>query len=256
MFVRLRRKLLAPLYRLAANSIESALDEAVVSFTFDDFPGSAASAGAKILEAHGARGTFYVAGSLVDGTSREYGDYCRRAELTALVAAGHEIGCHTFGHARVSTLSPRGLIDELDRNAAFIGACLDGYAMRSFAYPFGDIRPFRKLQAQTRFASCRGNSPGVNSGRIDLGDLRAERIYERSIDHDHVTAMLRSAAKAPAWIVFYTHDVADRPSPYGCTPATFERVVKNVVAAGASILTVGDATARVTGGASPAARLR
>jgi peptidoglycan/xylan/chitin deacetylase (PgdA/CDA1 family) len=255
MFARLRRKLLRPVYKLAENAVSASLREAVVSFSFDDFPISAGTAGAGILADHGARGTFYVAGSLVGTSSHQYGGFCRRDDLAALIAAGHEIGCHTYGHARVSTLSPRGLIEELDRNAAFVGRHLGGYAMRSFAYPFGDISPLRKLQVQTRFASCRGNAPGINAGRIDLGDLRAERIYEQSIDHDRIAALLRSAASKPAWLIFYTHDVAENPSPYGCTPATFERVVQAVADAGIRILTVADAAALVTGaqGSAPPA---
>jgi peptidoglycan/xylan/chitin deacetylase (PgdA/CDA1 family) len=247
MLAGVRRRLLAPVYKLAANVVTSAIEHPIVSFTFDDFPSSAASDGAAILEAHGARGTFYAAGSLVDGNSDAYGSYCTRTELAGLHGRGHEIGCHTFSHARVSTLSPRRLIEELEQNAAFISRCLGGYTMQSFAYPFGDISPLRKLQAQTRFRSCRGNAPGINAGRIDLGALRTQRIYEHTIDHEKIAGLLRSASSAPAWIVFYTHDVSERPSDYGCTPATFERVVKSVAAAGARILTVRDATALVTG---------
>jgi peptidoglycan/xylan/chitin deacetylase (PgdA/CDA1 family) len=245
MFARFRRKLLTPFYKVAENTVSSSLSESVVSFTFDDFPISAGTDGAAILEAQDARGTFYVSGSLVDQSSPVYGAFCRRDDLAALSARGHEIGCHTYGHARVSGLTPRGLIEELDRNAAFVGQCLHGYAMRSFAYPFGDISPLRKLQAQTRFASCRGNSPGVNAGRIELGNLKAERIYEATIDHGRIASLLRAAAATPTWLVFYTHDVAAQPSPYGCTPATLERVVKSVTAAGFRILTMGDATALV-----------
>jgi len=256
MFTRLRRRLLTPIYRLTENTVASPLREAVVSFTFDDFPASAATHGARILEAQGARGTFYVAGSLVGTTSSLYGDYCRRPDLAALHARGHEIGCHTYGHDRVSTLSPRGLIDALDRNAAFVRGCLDGYAMQSFAYPFGDMSPFRKLQAQTRFQSCRGNTPGLNAGKIELGDLRAERIYETSADHESIAALLRSAAAMRGWLIFYTHDVSEHPSAFGCTPQTFERVVKSVAAAGLRVLTIRDAATLMTGGgvsARPAA---
>ena len=35
----------------------------MVTFTFDDVPASACERGARILEQHGARGTFYVAGA-------------------------------------------------------------------------------------------------------------------------------------------------------------------------------------------------
>jgi len=241
MLARVRRRLLAPFYRLTENVVASAIKQPVVSFTFDDFPGSAATNGAKILEAHDGRGTFYAAGSLIGTRSDTYGAYCTEEELKNLHARGHEIGCHTYGHTHVSTLSARGLIEELDRNAARIEPHLSGQAMRSFAYPFGDMSPMRKLQAQTRFTTCRGNVAGINAGRIDLGDLRAERIYEQSIDYDRVTTVLKSITTSPAWLIFYTHDVAEKPSPYGCTPATFERVVKQVKDAGAKILTVRDA---------------
>ena len=48
----------------------------MVSFTFDDLPKSAVTTGAGLLEARGARGTFYVSGGLVSvGTSQwETGD--------------------------------------------------------------------------------------------------------------------------------------------------------------------------------------
>jgi peptidoglycan/xylan/chitin deacetylase (PgdA/CDA1 family) len=39
-----------------------------VSFTFDDAPDSALTTGAQILEAHGVRGTFYIAGGLAGRT--------------------------------------------------------------------------------------------------------------------------------------------------------------------------------------------
>jgi peptidoglycan/xylan/chitin deacetylase (PgdA/CDA1 family) len=247
MLARVRRRVWAPFYRLTENVVASAIKQPIVSFTFDDFPSSAASNGAQLLDAHDARGTFYVAGSLVGTTSDIYGAYCTRDDLTALHSRGHEIGCHTYGHTHVSTLSARGLIAELDRNVACIEPALGGQAMRSFAYPFGDMSPLRKLQAQTRFATCRGNVAGINAGKIDLGDLRAERIYEQTIDHDRVAALLKSITASPAWLVFYTHDVAERPSPYGCTPVTFERVVKQVKAAGATVLTVRDAAALASG---------
>lgn len=247
MLARVRRRLWAPFYRLTENVVASAIKQPIVSFTFDDFPSSAATDGAKILEAHGARGTFYVAGSLVGTTSDTYGAYCTKDELRTLHSRGHEIGCHTYGHTRVSTLSARGLIEELDRNAACIEPYLDGHAMRSFAYPFGDMSPLRKLQAQTRFTTCRGNVAGINAGKIDFGDLPAERIYEQTIDHDRVAALLRTITASPAWLVFYTHDVAEKPSPYGCSPGTFERVVNQVKQAGAAVLTVREAAALARG---------
>ena len=38
----------------------------IVSFTFDDIPESAFSVGASTFDAHGMKGTFYIAGALCD----------------------------------------------------------------------------------------------------------------------------------------------------------------------------------------------
>src|SRR5258708_4124551 len=56
---RLARHLCATPFRLQNTS-------PMVSFTFDDAPKSAATIGAPMLEEHGAHGTFYISGGLVD----------------------------------------------------------------------------------------------------------------------------------------------------------------------------------------------
>src|ERR1700760_4894159 len=69
----------------------------MVTFTFDDIPKSAATTGARILEDHGARGTFYVSGGLV-GTASSNWAVAEARNLVDLHNRGHEIGCHTFSH--------------------------------------------------------------------------------------------------------------------------------------------------------------
>ena len=111
----------------------------MVSFTFDDLPKSAVTTGAQMLEAHGARGTFYVSGSLVGADAPDWvaGD---ADDVVALHRRGHDIGCHTFSHQRACDLD----------------------------------------EAQ------------INNG----------------------------------WLIFYGHDVTDRPSPYGCTPALLAHALR------------------------------
>nr|WP_261405653.1 polysaccharide deacetylase family protein [Chenggangzhangella methanolivorans] len=92
----------------------------IVSFTFDDVPDTALTAGARILEAHGVRGSFYIAGGLAGrvepGRTLIDLDGCRE-----LAARGHEIGCHTYAHDAVRRLGPSALAADLDRNAAYLG---------------------------------------------------------------------------------------------------------------------------------------
>jgi hypothetical protein len=40
------------------------------------------------------------------------------------------------------------------------------------------------------------------------------------------------------WLIFATHDVDPRPTPYGCTPEFFSEVVEYAVRSGARVLPV------------------
>src|SRR3954468_20928 len=86
----------------------------MVSFTFDDIPKSA-TLGARILENHGARGTFYVSGGLV-GTVEPDWAAVDAGDIVALHRNGHEIGCHTFSHKRACDLDASELAAEIAGN--------------------------------------------------------------------------------------------------------------------------------------------
>src|ERR1700730_17337813 len=97
----------------------------VVSFTFDDVPETALTNGAGILEAHEARGTFYVSGGL--SGRDDYGCSMLSGEgYGELAARGHELACHTFSHASVRTFSVKRLAEDLDRNARYLADVGDG----------------------------------------------------------------------------------------------------------------------------------
>ncbi len=49
---------------------------AIVSFTFDDFPRSAVSNGARLLDDYGVRGTFYLTGSYCGRVVDDVPQYC------------------------------------------------------------------------------------------------------------------------------------------------------------------------------------
>src|ERR1700688_1823607 len=90
----LRRRALCSLYR---RTVLSGNNGPIVSFTFDDFPRTAYSAGAPILEKFGARGTYYVSGGLMQRSS-DLGDMFAAGDLLCLADRGHELGTQTFQH--------------------------------------------------------------------------------------------------------------------------------------------------------------
>jgi len=231
-------RLLALLSRPRVGHLAS--DRAIVSFTFDDIPDNAASTGAPILDAYGAKGTFYVAAGLC---GREYGPwrFIEEDALPHLVDAGHEIGCHTFAHPDVQRLGPDDLAREFDMNAARLAAIDPRIQLESFAYPYGGVGRVQKALVAKRFRSGRGTRAGLNAGRIDLAQLRAVSLYDHVLTRADLNAWIASAVRRKAWLIFYTHDVADPPSNQGTSRALLAAAVEESLAAGCAVLTVRDA---------------
>jgi peptidoglycan/xylan/chitin deacetylase (PgdA/CDA1 family) len=197
----------------------------MVSFTFDDVPKSAATVGAAILEAHDVHGTFYVIGSQV-GTSSPLWDMVDGEDVVALHRRGHEIACHTFSHKRACDLDAETLNAEIERNQHYLRSLDSSIRIENFAYPFGYGSFVRKRQLKTVFKSCRSIVPGINSGTVDLQFLRAMPLIDRRIDRDGIERAFDQAQTNNGWLIFYTHDVAEEPSPYGCSPSLLNEALE------------------------------
>ncbi len=217
----------------------------VVSFTFDDFPKSALAAGGAILERHGARGTYYVSFGLA-GSENHLGRLCDGEDVAAAHRAGHEIACHTFRHLDCSRVAADRLLADIARNAVALGA-LTGVEAENFAYPYGGLSLSAKRVLSRRFLSCRGIAAGINAGTADFADLKANRIRAAAGPEGGFRRLIDAARAAAGWLIFYTHDVAERPSDFGCTPAQLDAVVAYAAATGA-VLPVRDVVAGLAAG--------
>jgi peptidoglycan/xylan/chitin deacetylase (PgdA/CDA1 family) len=164
----------------------------MVSFTFDDVPKSAATNGAPILEEYNARGTFYVAGSLLDQRSDHWAG-AGADDIIGLHRSGHEIACHTFSHIRATELDAGAMTAEMEKNRRYLRALDPSIKIENFAYPYGQGAVSRKRQLGNVFRSSRGIYPGVNSGTVDLQFLRSTPLIERHIDADGVDRALDEA---------------------------------------------------------------
>jgi peptidoglycan/xylan/chitin deacetylase (PgdA/CDA1 family) len=212
----------------------------MVSFTFDDVPKSAATTGAAILDEHDALGTFYVIGSQV-GTRSALWDMIEREDIVALHRRGHEIACHTFSHKRACDLDATALGAEIDRNQRCLQTLDASIRIENFAYPFGYGSFLRKHQLRTIFRSCRSIVPGINSGSIDLQFLRALPLIDRRINRDGIERAFDEAQNNNGWLIFYTHDVADQPSPYGCSPALLREALEAAARRKIPVLNIAEA---------------
>jgi len=214
----------------------------IVSFTFDDFPRSALTAGGEILGEYGVRGTYYVAMGLL-GKRTAVGEMFDETDLERLVGLGHELACHTLDHTICSNLTASALAASCRENQRRIAKLLGKRPTDSFSFPEGVVTLTAKAALGCMYTTCRTIEPGVNRDPADLAFLRAFRVYSTS-GLRGLHEVIRRNQDENGWIVLYTHDVGTSPSAYGCTPIEFREMVRCAVDSGADVLPVTEAAKR------------
>jgi peptidoglycan/xylan/chitin deacetylase (PgdA/CDA1 family) len=215
------------------------LDRPMVSFSFDDAPKSSL-AGADILEARGLKGTWFIATGLND-TIGPQGLIGNDADTQRLAKAGHEIANHTFSHLDCGQADQETIAADVARNEAALRAL--GLETETFAYPYGDVSPWAKRILSGQFGLMRGLHHGLIEDGRDLNQAPAVGI--EGPDGEVVARRWMDAAeRRKAWLILYTHDVIDAPSPYGCTPQALARLADEAVSRGFEVVTVAEGARR------------
>jgi peptidoglycan/xylan/chitin deacetylase (PgdA/CDA1 family) len=211
----------------------------IISFTFDDVPASACDTGVRILEQHGVRGTFYIAGAGF-GRNSPVGTLATPDLLRPIWLRGHEIGCQTHNHSAVSRLSRDELRREFNCNQAALKNIDANIPVRNFAYPYGDLSFGARRQLETLFDCCRSVDHGINTGIINLGALKSWPLENASLDRSRITALIAETIQTNGWLIFFSHDVVEQPSRFGIDPGLLEWTVKTAKQSGATIAPIAD----------------
>jgi len=238
----LRGKLRRRYTRLAfRRPLRLALDRPMITFSFDDVPATAAHAGAQVLEAMNFRGTFYICAGLEDRDG-PMGRYGSAQDVRRLVAAGHEVGCHTYSHLDCGQADQATIAADVERNGVAL-AERGAPAPASFAYPYGDVSFAAKRGLGGRFRTLRTVSAGLVTDGADANQLPAVGI-EGEDGEARAMRWMDRAAKQSAWLILYTHDVAEAPSPWGCTPGTLARLAARARSDAFDVVTMAQAAER------------
>ncbi|MFZ0806619.1 MAG: polysaccharide deacetylase family protein, partial [Candidatus Sulfotelmatobacter sp.] len=176
-----------------------------MSFTFDDFPRSAYSTGGAILEAHGARGTYYVTVGLMNA-SNELGELFVEDDLRPLMEKGHELGTQTFHHSSCRSVPLVSFRDDVRKGMKAVEE-LAGHNSTNFAYPYGHVTIRSKKALGSVLTSSRTIIPGLNGPDVDLNLLRANRLYGDVEMSQQIQDLISENVKQKGWLIFYTHDV-------------------------------------------------
>jgi peptidoglycan/xylan/chitin deacetylase (PgdA/CDA1 family) len=215
----------------------------IVSVCFDDFPSSAYTVGGAILRDFGALGTYYVAVGLMD-QSNDLGQQFRTRDLYGLVEDGHELANHTFSHVSSRSVSLAAFRRDVQKGQGIIRDM--GLApSTNFAYPYGEVTLAAKRALGEEMGSCRSIYNGINGPLVDLNLLFANALYGDSSCFAATERLIAQNEERRGWLIFYTHDVSENPSPFGCTPALLESAISCAVRRGLSISTISQVLAEL-----------
>jgi peptidoglycan/xylan/chitin deacetylase (PgdA/CDA1 family) len=212
----------------------------VISFSFDDFPRSAYLAGGAILVGLGIRATYYTA----IGHMKREGQLVEE-DLARLIEDGNELACHTHTHVSSHAVQADVFELECETNRSAAARIVPGTVLENFAYPYGYMTEAVVALVGRHYLSARTTVEGVNHDEIDLLRLRAVRVYDRLDNLSDLADRIERNTRIGGWLIFYTHDVSDSPSAYGCSPSLLGKVAHLAKASGADILTVREALKRV-----------
>ena len=221
-------------------------DRPFISFTFDDFPRSAWLTGGAILKRFGLNGTYYVSLGLA-GKTEPSGSMFLLSDLKTLFESGHELGCHTFSHCHAWDTDSDSFEASVVQNRSELQRLIPGAEFRSLSYPIGLPRPRTKARMAKYFASCRAGGQTFNAEKGDLNQLSAFFLEMSRNDIGTVKELIDRNRERRGWLIFATHDIAEAPTPFGCTPDFFENVVAYAVASGSRILPVARALDEIRG---------
>lgn len=219
------------------------LSKPLISFAFDDIPDSAITNGARILSEYGYKGTFYVSLGLADNHNKNK-NYFDHSKLKQLVADGAELACHTADHIALYRSGRRKILNNLKKNKEKINQLIPGYEFKNFSYPSGQQTFRSKWILKKQFRSARGVKAGMHSKEMDLYNLHANEMGDK-LTLKLAVGLIEEAIRTNAWLIFYTHEVEDNPSAYGCTAEFFESVVKYCYKKNVEVLTVNKALDKI-----------
>jgi hypothetical protein len=170
---------------------------------------------AKLLEARGLKGTFYLSSGLLGQAG-----YLTVAQARALDAAGHELAGYTVSGTQLSALSADDAQRQICNDRANLVAY--GFEPRSFAYPGGDsTAAIEALVSGCGYNSGRVLGPkgaGGNSGvdTIPPKDSFAEgtaRLVDNTMGLADLQRLVTDAEQTGGWLHLVFHHLCDGKGP-------------------------------------------
>ena len=231
-------------YWQAARPMAQTPAQGIVSFTFDDFPKSAAQYGADVLARYDALGTYYACTGMREQTNI-MGEMYGEDDLQKLSSMGHDIGLHTHSHLDCARVNSATVRDEIDQNIDGLNALNRIPLVSHFAWPYGETTHKNKSSIGDLVSTARGSLPGINRKGSDLMQLSAFELTPDDKTTERAASAIKQTARKGGWTIIFTHDVRPQPSPFGTTPDALEQLVKLSRDAGLHVLPISNAFSHI-----------
>ena len=183
---------------LAAALRGGTLPDRALALTFDDGFANVAVAAAPLLAERGLRATVFCVAEHIGGVSNWTSQprsapqlpLADAAALSALAAAGWEIGSHGLTHERLSRLTPDRRQHELEASRLKLEELI-GVSIRSFAYPYGSVPAGAEAELRaagydsactTRIATVARSASPFAIPRVDAHYVRRELVLKAILD--------------------------------------------------------------------------
>jgi hypothetical protein len=66
-------------------------------------------------------------------------------------------------------------------------------------------------------------------------------LYEGKYPLEYIFNKIKEAEKNKGWLIFYTHDVDEKYTDWGCSPAYFQEVVQECARRNITVATINEA---------------
>jgi len=232
---------------LAAISIPSAargqsttLSPTVVTLTFDDTRADQYQALA-VLQAHGMNATFFVNSGRIGLPG-----FMTVDQVLALQDAGNEIGGHTVTHADLPTLDENDQKREVCNDRVQLMSL--GFAVTSFAYPYGDTDPqIEELVQGCGYNSARGiGNIGCSGCRNAESVPPIDVLHTSTPDSIKVDTALaemegyvsQAQSDGGGWVQIVMHYVCDGCNRYSISLSNLTSFLDFIADAGVTVATV------------------
>lgn len=149
-----------------------------VAFSFDDGYENNLTVAVPLMQKYGAKGSFFVINNKIGKK-----DYMDESQIKQLIAAGMELGSHSYNHNPLGDTPEKYLVWETDTARYWLKKKFDGYIVRTLAYPNGSYND-RVIAAAKKYGFYRALTGHIGLNTAETYKKAPMEMYRVTIADD------------------------------------------------------------------------